>query len=96
LAAVGSLSRVLDGGAKTIQVRAKQLSSGALLELCEELVGVATSFGGGIVVNDRADVAKMSARPVSTSARMTSHPERRDRSSDQMRSSDVPRIPSNR
>ena len=42
-------------------MRAKQLSSGALLELCEELVGVGASFGGGIVVNDRADVAKMSA-----------------------------------
>src|SRR5262245_7077213 len=52
---------LLEGGARTMQVRAKQLPSGPLLALCEEIVGAATPFGAAIVVNDRPDVARMSA-----------------------------------
>lgn len=52
---------MLDGGARTIQVRAKQLSSSQLLTLCDEIVGAATPFGAAIIVNDRPDVARMSS-----------------------------------
>ena len=50
----------LDGGAPLIQLRAKRLPSGAFLELCDAAVDVARGYGAGIVVNDRADLARMS------------------------------------
>ncbi|MGH9314389.1 MAG: thiamine phosphate synthase [Vicinamibacterales bacterium] len=49
----------LDGGARLIQLRAKRLASGALLELAGRLVARAGPFGARIVVNDRADIARM-------------------------------------
>jgi thiamine-phosphate pyrophosphorylase len=49
----------LEGGARLIQLRAKRLGSGALLELTERLVAMARPYTGRIVVNDRADVARM-------------------------------------
>jgi thiamine-phosphate pyrophosphorylase len=49
----------LDGGARLLQLRAKRLGSGALLELAEGLVALARPYGGRLVVNDRADVARM-------------------------------------
>lgn len=52
---------LLDGGARTIQVRAKQLPSGPLLALCDEIVAAAAPFGAAIIVNDRPDVARMAA-----------------------------------
>ena len=50
----------LDGGAPLIQVRAKRLNSGPFLALCDALVGAAEPYGARIVVNDRADLARMS------------------------------------
>jgi len=50
----------LEGGARLIQVRAKLLSSGQLLELCDDLVTAASACGGAVIVNDRVDVARMS------------------------------------
>jgi thiamine-phosphate pyrophosphorylase len=50
----------LDGGASLIQLRAKRLSSGAFLELCDAAVALSASYGAAIVVNDRADLARMS------------------------------------
>jgi thiamine-phosphate pyrophosphorylase len=47
----------LAGGATTLQVRAKDLASGALLELCRAIVGLARPYGASVIVNDRADIA---------------------------------------
>lgn len=50
----------LDGGARLLQLRAKRLPSGQFLQLCEAIVGAAESFGAMVIVNDRADLARMS------------------------------------
>ncbi|HEX2339769.1 MAG TPA: thiamine phosphate synthase [Vicinamibacterales bacterium] len=49
----------LDGGARLVQLRAKWLGSGALLDLAEQLVALTGRYGGRLIVNDRADVARM-------------------------------------
>ena len=50
----------LDGGAPLIQVRAKQLPSGAFLALCDTVVKAAESCKAAVIVNDRVDLAAMS------------------------------------
>jgi thiamine-phosphate pyrophosphorylase len=50
----------LDGGARLIQVRAKDEPSGAFLELCDALVAAGERYGASIIVNDRADLARLS------------------------------------
>lgn len=50
----------LDGGAPVIQVRAKQLSSDAFLQLCDMVVELAQPYGARVIVNDRADLARLS------------------------------------
>jgi thiamine-phosphate pyrophosphorylase len=50
----------LDGGATWIQVRAKQLSSSAFLELCDAVVRSAETYHATVIVNDRADLAMLS------------------------------------
>ncbi len=47
----------LDGGAKVIQLRAKQLPSGSFLAHADDLVRAAAPYGASIIVNDRADLA---------------------------------------
>jgi thiamine-phosphate pyrophosphorylase len=49
----------IEGGARLIQLRAKQLPSGALLDLAERIVRIAEPAGARIIVNDRADVASI-------------------------------------
>jgi thiamine-phosphate pyrophosphorylase len=49
----------LDGGARFIQVRAKRLGSGPLLDLCDAVVRLAAPSCAAVIVNDRVDVAKM-------------------------------------
>lgn len=49
----------LDGGARFLQLRAKNLYSGPLLELSRDMVAAARPFGAAVIVNDRADVARM-------------------------------------
>jgi thiamine-phosphate pyrophosphorylase len=49
----------LDGGARLLQVRAKHLASGALLELSRAVVSRARRMGADVIVNDRADVARL-------------------------------------
>ena len=49
----------LDGGARLLQLRAKHLPSAPFLELCDELVRMASPYGASIIVNDRADLAAM-------------------------------------
>jgi len=51
----------LDGGATVIQLRAKQLHSSAFLELADVIVGLARPYHATIIVNDRADIALLSA-----------------------------------
>lgn len=50
----------LDGGARILQLRAKDLPSGALLDLSDALVALAGEYDGRIIVNDRVDVARLS------------------------------------
>lgn len=50
----------LDGGATLIQLRAKQLSSAAFLDLADAAVGLAQSYRANIIINDRADIALIS------------------------------------
>lgn len=50
----------LDGGARALQIRAKALESGPLLELCAAVVGAARPYGAMVIVNDRADIARLS------------------------------------
>lgn len=54
------LAALLDGGAQCIQLRAKHLASGPLLELCELAVREAAPYRAAIIVNDRADLAALS------------------------------------
>ena len=48
----------IDGGATLLQVRAKTMSSGAMLEATEAIVARARSANALVIVNDRADVAR--------------------------------------
>lgn len=50
----------LDGGAPIIQLRAKDLASAPFLDLCDLVVELAEPYGATVIVNDRADLAKMS------------------------------------
>ena len=50
----------LDGGARILQIRAKDLPSGALLDLSDALVALADEYEARIIVNDRVDVARLS------------------------------------
>lgn len=49
----------LDGGARFLQVRAKSIDSGPLLEICEEIVADAHRAGAIVIINDRADLAAL-------------------------------------
>jgi thiamine-phosphate pyrophosphorylase len=49
----------LEGGARLLQLRAKNLDSSSLLALTDRLVALARSYQADVIVNDRADVARM-------------------------------------
>ncbi len=49
----------LAGGARFLQVRAKHVSGAAFLELARAVVILARESGAIIIVNDRADIAKL-------------------------------------
>jgi thiamine-phosphate pyrophosphorylase len=51
---------LLDGGARFLQLRAKGLASGPFLALSDRLVELAHSYGAVVLVNDRADLARLS------------------------------------
>jgi thiamine-phosphate pyrophosphorylase len=55
------LDACLRGGARRLQIRAKEDSSASLLALAEEAVAHADRFDAQIIVNDRADVARLAA-----------------------------------
>ena len=50
----------LEGGARVLQLRAKHLPSAAFLALCEDVVRAAQTFGADLIINDRADLARLS------------------------------------
>jgi thiamine-phosphate pyrophosphorylase len=50
----------LAGGARFLQVRAKHAPSSAFLQMCEQVVALAHPAGASVVVNDRADIGKLS------------------------------------
>jgi len=56
-APVDLAAAMLAGGATLLQIRGKQLSSAALLDVSRQIVRMAAPFGALVVVNDRADVA---------------------------------------
>jgi thiamine-phosphate pyrophosphorylase len=58
--ALDDLARAcLAGGARLLQIRAKNVPSGRLLGLCDRIVEEASAAGANVVVNDRADVAEL-------------------------------------
>ena len=50
----------LDGGARFLQIRAKQFPSGPFLELCDAVVALAAPYEALVIVNDRVDLAQLS------------------------------------
>jgi len=50
----------LAGGARFLQIRGKQASSAWLLETSSAVIALAQSAGALVVVNDRADIARLS------------------------------------
>jgi thiamine-phosphate pyrophosphorylase len=55
------LAAFLAGGARFIQLRDKTAASGARLALADAVVARAHAVGARIIVNDRADIARLSA-----------------------------------
>jgi len=51
----------LDGGARFLQLRAKTLAAGRFLEWCDAIVPLARDAGATLIVNDRIDLAQLSA-----------------------------------
>ncbi|HKY20044.1 MAG TPA: thiamine phosphate synthase [Vicinamibacterales bacterium] len=51
----------LAGGARFIQIRCKQTPGRAFLAICEDVVARAHAVGATVIVNDRADLARLSA-----------------------------------
>ena len=57
---VADLARAcLAGGARFLQIRAKRLSSREYLVMCDEIVELARPHGAVVIVNDRADIARL-------------------------------------
>lgn len=50
---------LVSGGARLLQLRAKQMASGALLQLAREIAADAATAGARLIVNDRADIAAL-------------------------------------
>jgi len=50
---------LLAGGARILQLRAKSAASGLLLEWAEAIVALAHPYGAQVIVNDRADIARL-------------------------------------
>jgi thiamine-phosphate pyrophosphorylase len=50
----------MDGGATLLQLRAKHKSSRDFLAFAEAIVDRAAAFGARVIVNDRADIARLS------------------------------------
>ncbi len=53
-------SALLDGGATFLQLRAKELTSSAILAVSDAVMARAESYQAAVIINDRADVAMLS------------------------------------
>lgn len=51
--------RFFDGGARLLQLRAKEASAGQFLEWADQVCAAARDCGAIVIVNDRADIAVM-------------------------------------
>jgi thiamine-phosphate pyrophosphorylase len=51
----------LSGGARLLQLRAKSLESGAFLDLADAIVEAGRAAEARVIVNDRADIARLAA-----------------------------------
>ena len=49
----------LDGGARVVQLRAPGVASGTLEGWCDAVVARASGYGAAVIVNDRADIARI-------------------------------------
>jgi thiamine-phosphate pyrophosphorylase len=49
----------LEGGATFLQLRAKQTTSGSFLDTAAAIVAICAPFGARLIVNDRADIARL-------------------------------------
>jgi thiamine-phosphate pyrophosphorylase len=49
----------IDGGARFLQLRAKQLAGAAFLDIASAIVELARPSGAIVIVNDRADIARL-------------------------------------
>ena len=56
---LGVLAAFLDGGARVIQLRDKHASSGVRLALADAAVALTRAAGARLIVNDRADLARL-------------------------------------
>jgi thiamine-phosphate pyrophosphorylase len=50
----------MDGGARCLQIRGKDLAPQPFLDLCDEIVHSAEAYEAQVIVNDRVDLALMS------------------------------------
>lgn len=50
---------ILTAGAPLLQLRAKRMATGALVELARALRGLTSAHGAALIINDRADVAQL-------------------------------------
>jgi thiamine-phosphate pyrophosphorylase len=57
-ALVDVVRAALDGGARLVQLREKDLDGGPLFALCKELLVETSRYGARLLVNDRIDVAR--------------------------------------
>ncbi len=53
-------SAYLNGGARFLQLRAKSIASGAFLDLASRVLEITRPAGAILIVNDRADIARLS------------------------------------
>lgn len=51
--------RFLDGGARLVQLRAKDIPSGQFLDWADAICAAAAPYGASVIINDRADIALM-------------------------------------
>jgi thiamine-phosphate pyrophosphorylase len=52
-------AQVIDGGARLLQLRAKDVPTGALVDLARAVKALTDAAGAALIINDRADVAKL-------------------------------------
>ena len=55
----GLAEACLDGGARLLQIRAKETPSASLLKMCDDIVRTSDTYGAKVIVNDRIDLALM-------------------------------------